>query len=388
MDTFLTNGYILQMPIDSSIVEVGCALIFDVLLIGSIELLCQAICSNYNLHHIYDTPYPLPLPSRCFALFGDGLIGIPWISSLFTAVLGLCVASNIAIGFSVTGCSARVFRTTNFATLVTVLDPPILLDIDIANEFAILAKDNKVVHRNRKPDFLSTRLVALQKNDWCQMCNYTHCNVLSYAYRSDVFDTNLMHTADAFNRFQASCVSTRSFSDDFLMVTSARFNPNTASCKFKSLTVLTNSITSASNGIEKAVGHSGKLIDSDTHITYTFQYCHYNVSHMSCYVRTGHATRCAAIAKRVIPKHNDASSKYPRIRHSNQRHSHSKQRYGYLSDIYISVLQSLKRLRPAPVHQDDSIFVSNRSGPVIYPRAHPVRQLCLQCATARTHRWR
>lgn len=305
----------MQLPIDSNVVEVVCALIFDVVLIGAIELLCQAICSNYNLHQVYDTPRALTLRSRRFAMFGEGLIGIPWLSSLFTVVLTLCVASNIAIGFSVTGRSANVFRTTTYATMVTVLHPPQLLHIDYTTEFALLGsrqnnatgmveeeqedeEDGKGRTYRRRPEYLSRRLSALRKTDWCQMCNFTHCNIVAYAYRSGVLDKSLVNETEAFDSHLATCVSEVNFEKDVVMATSERVNQNTAYCKFKSFSVLTNSTNiSADNAAQ-----SGTLIASDSQISYEFDYCHYHISHMSCYIRPSHSTRCAAIGK-LLPQY-------------------------------------------------------------------------------------
>lgn len=306
----------MQLPIDSNVVEVVTALIFDVLLIGAIELLCQAICSNYNLHQVYDTPRALTLRSRRFAMFGDGLIGIPWLSSLFTAVLALCVASNITIGFSVNGRSASVFRTANYATMVTVMDPPELLQVDYTKEFAILDtfqgnstdmteekdendEEGRRRRHKRRPEYLSKRLVALQKNDWCQVCNFTHCNIVSYAYRSEVLESSLVNATDLFEHGVATCVSARNFRDEMIMATSERLNQNTASCKFKSLSVVSNSTNST---FDDNAEQSGTLIASDDEVSYEFDYCHYDVTHMSCYSRPGHATRCAAIAK-LLPQY-------------------------------------------------------------------------------------
>lgn len=289
--------HVLTIAIDSNVVEVTVALLFDVVLLSLIENLCQAICAHHNLYRVYDSPSGvLPLRARRIALFGDGLIGVPWLSSLLTVVLAVVVVSNIVVGFAVTGRSEPVYHAVEYAAVVgTALDHAVLV-VDPAVE---IGDDDD--NSGREPTYLSSRLVALKKMDYCQTCNYTHCTLFAYAFRNEQLGRNLVHVGEATESDSATCVSAHNFRDARVMAIPTRVKQKDGWCGIESMdvdygTVANNNSTSISNSGESR-GNEGMSLGIGHNLRY--EYCHFEILSPRCVRRPKHDTVCATIGRHL-----------------------------------------------------------------------------------------
>lgn len=279
--------HVLTIGIDSNVVEVTAALLFDVLLLSLIEYLCQAICAHHNLYRVYDSPSGvLPLRARRLALFGDGLIGAPWLSSVLTVVLALVVASNIIVGFAVTGRSEPVYHAVKYAAVVGTAADNAVLVVDPTREIS-----DDVDNYDRQPTYLSSRLVALKKMDWCQTCNYTHCTTFAYAYENDELGTELVHVGEAYDSYRATCVSGQNFRDARVMATPTRVKQKEGWCGILEMDVDYNNSNSSSNS-----GVNGSMLLGIGNI-HKKEYCHFDIQKPRCIQRPKHETICATIGQ-------------------------------------------------------------------------------------------
>lgn len=281
-------SHILTIGIDSNVVEVTAALLFDVLLLSLIEYLCQTICAHHNLYRVYDSPSGvLPLRARRIALFGDGLIGSPWLSSVLTVVLALVVASNIIVGFAVTGRSEPVYHAVRYAAVVETAADNAVLIVDHLREI----RDDEW-NSNREPTYLSSRLVALKKMDWCQTCNYTHCTMFAYAYENDELGTELVHAGEAYDSYRATCVSAQNYRDARVMATPTRVKQKEGWCGILTMDVdytnsnISTNTNSADQSMALGIGHN-----------LTYEYCHFDIHPPRCFRRAKHETICATIGR-------------------------------------------------------------------------------------------
>lgn len=276
--TLLKQSYIWTIGIDSNVVEVIIAILFDVVIIGLIEALCHALSSNTNLFQIYGSKKRLlQLNSWRLSMFSGRVVASPWISKLFTGVVIFSVISNIVISFSVTGRAQNVYTEQTYPSMLTVNNPPTVLDIDYMNEFKVSEGDS-----GRRPTYLSSRLVALEKIDWCQSCNYTHCTILSYAYQNVTLGTELVNGWDAYNSYQATCVSNQNFESDVFISSFDRDKQLNGWCEI-------NKPMEIEFEADGPFGTAKNL---------TYLYCNYDLLFdPRCFRRDGFPTRCATVAR-------------------------------------------------------------------------------------------
>lgn len=276
--SLLRPSYVWTVGLDSNVVEVILAILFDVVLIGIIEALSHAISSHSNLFQLYNSRKGmLKLKSWRLSMFSGRVYASPLASKIFTAVLFLSVISNIIISFSVTGRAQNVYFEETYPSMLTVKDSPTIKDIDYMNEFKVIEGDLE-----RRPTYLSSRLVALEKIDWCQSCNYTHCTILSYAYENVTLTTQLVNGWDAYNSYQATCVSDQTFETNVVLSSFYRDIQIDGCCEINKPMVVQFD-DDGSFGTAKNM---------------TYLYCAYDLLFdPRCFRREGFPTRCATVAR-------------------------------------------------------------------------------------------
>lgn len=202
---------LLSFDINSNIVSGLTVCLFNVLLLAVLRLVCQSICTSYNIHIIHDKKRVLtPQQSRLAGLFG-GPVGYIPLSRFLAFMLIFYELLAFLLDFSINGTSRIVPISKTYASYVGSHPKHLPLVIDYANEYNVTMRRDNGDHddqgsgSNDDDDeedeegaegeivFASQRLVAIAEVQACKQLNFTHHVNHAFAYTSvELLSTRLI----------------------------------------------------------------------------------------------------------------------------------------------------------------------------------------------------
>lgn len=202
--------HILQLQLDSSIVDGFVSVTFDLLLLSVCHILSQSICSSYNLYHVYDIRQPLLLHSTRTLFSGHGPVGHVRVSRILSFILSFCSICVILLGFSINGRLENTFRSTSYKSVVSIDSPPLPIKLDYLNEYNALQEQ-----KGQRPDRISRRLIALSVLDRCQVCSYSHCEYHGLGFKNVELNGDLVESWNLIDNWTRNgvveCVTSNNF---------------------------------------------------------------------------------------------------------------------------------------------------------------------------------
>lgn len=224
-ESFASPSYIYTVQANSSVLEGVFALIFDVFILGSSAFFAHSICSSFNLFLIYDKRRTVRLRVPRLVVMGQGPAGHWWLSSILSALLFLCGAAVVAIGFSVNGRTETKFTPKVFPAVVGRAENLVPLVFDYDTEYSAVEEDGA-----SRPGKVSQRIVAIGRSDECKINGFSGDLELAHAYNSTQIDKRLVSGTS--REIQPICISKKNFREDLQWRVVRGARPKDAECSF------------------------------------------------------------------------------------------------------------------------------------------------------------
>lgn len=189
----------LKFEINSNILSGLTVCLFNVLLLAVLRLVCQSICTSYNIHIIHDKKRVLtPQQSRLAGLFG-GPVGYIPLSRFLAFILIVYELLAFLLDFSINGTSRIDHMPTTYKSLVSSHPKHLPLVIDYANEYNVTMRRHNIDNDDDDEEsgddeeededdgeivYASQRLVAIAEVQACKQLNFTHHTNHAFAYKS------------------------------------------------------------------------------------------------------------------------------------------------------------------------------------------------------------